>query len=166
MGRIFYSVAGRLGRGFFGALLLGTGMLFGMTGCEKDLRPSSNTEGLENLQPVTGSVTFKGAPTPGAIVMFVPQGKSEGPVPRIAGVVEEDGTFEMSTTVAVGTLFGVQPGKYFATVSWNHKVDPNDRDSDDGPDLVPSIYKSHLTSPLRVEIHDGENELDAFELKE
>ena len=35
--------------------------------------PPSDTEGLQNLQPVTGSVSFKGEPTPGAVVLFVPR---------------------------------------------------------------------------------------------
>jgi hypothetical protein len=147
-------------------MLIGAAMLGGMAGCTGSARPTSNTEGLEDLQPVVGSISYNGQPTPGAIVMFIGEGASEGPGPRIAGIVDDDGTFEMSTTVSAGTLPGVQEGKYIVTVSWNKKVDPDDKDSDDGPDLVPEIYKDPATSPLRAEILAGENELDPFDLKE
>jgi prepilin-type processing-associated H-X9-DG protein len=41
----------------------------GVLGCSAG-GPSSDTEGLEDLHPVSGSVSFEGKPTPGAIVMF------------------------------------------------------------------------------------------------
>jgi hypothetical protein len=135
-------------------------------GCSSDIRPSKSTEGLEDLQPVAGSVSFNGQPTPGAVVLFIPAIESGESVPRIAGIVDEEGAFEMSTTVSAGTLPGVQPGKYVVTISWNKKINPDDKDSDDGPDLVPSKYGDPATSQLQVEVEVGDNKLEPFELKE
>jgi hypothetical protein len=96
--------------------------------------------------------------------MFIPQAKSDDPIPRMAGIVDDDGNFEMSTSVGAGTLPGIKPGKYFVTVTWNEKVDPTDKDSDDGPDLVPSHYSSYQSSPLRAEVSAGGIELKPFVL--
>jgi hypothetical protein len=137
--------------------------LGGALGCS-DYGPPKNTEGLENLQAVTGSVSFEGQPTPGAIVLFLPVEEPDRFTYRVAGTVDENGAFEMQTSVPEGTRPGVAPGEYFVTISWNEPIDPRDRDSDDGPDLVPSRYKDHKTSGLRVEIVEGTNELQPFEL--
>ncbi|HEY3969608.1 MAG TPA: hypothetical protein VGM05_33955 [Planctomycetaceae bacterium] len=98
--------------------------------------------------------------------MFFREGKIDPRAPRIAGIVEDDGSFEMSTTVSEGTLPGVQEGKYVVTISWVKKINPDDRDSDDGPDLLPGMYKAQVSSPLRADVKQGDNELDVFELKE
>ena len=62
----------------------------------------------------------------------------------------------MMTTVGLGSRLGVEPGEYFVTISWNKLVNPKDRDSDEGPDLLPEKYKDHKTSGLRVEIVAGD----------
>jgi hypothetical protein len=134
-----------------------------LAGCS-DYGPPKDTEGLQNLQPVTGSVSFEGKPTPGAVVLFLPADAPDSLTYRVAGTVEEDGSFEMHTTVPEGTRPGVAPGEYVVTISWNELVNPRDRDSDEGPDLVPSRYKDHRTSGLRVEIVEGNNELEPFNL--
>lgn len=121
-------------------------------------------QGLENLQPVSGSVSFEGKPTPGAVVLFLRAGDPDAKGLRIAGIVDEEGFFEMSTTVSAGTLPGVQEGSYIATVTWAKPINPDDKDSDMGPDLLPEKYKDHKTSTLRVEIEAGENVLNPFEL--
>jgi hypothetical protein len=133
----------------------------GLLGCS-DYGPPKNTEGLQNLQPVTGSVAFEGQPAPGALVFFFPADEPESQDRRIAGVVEEDGSFQMQTTVGEGTRPGVEPGEYLVTITWTRLVNPYDHDSDDGPDLLPEKYKGHATSGLRVEIFEGANELEPF----
>ncbi len=133
------------------------------SGCSRDYGPGKNTEGLQNLQPVSGRVSYEGKPTPGAIVLFLPVDEPDTTY-RIAGIVDEEGAFEMETSVPEGTRAGVAPGEYLVTISWNKLVDPRDRDSDEGPDLVPSKYKDHKTSGLRVEVVEGTNELRPFDL--
>jgi len=161
--RIVSEFAGSLNCRGLVALFVGIALQL-VAGCSNDITPSKNTEGLENLQPTSGSVSYQGKPTPGAMVWFRPEGVVPPDAPRIAGEVDEDGTFEMKTTVAEGTRSGVAPGKYIVTITWNEKVDPTDKDSDDGPDLVPSKYKDPATSGLLVEIEEGDNELKPFEL--
>src|SRR5262249_32071285 len=113
-----------------------------------------------------GSVSFEGKPTPGATVQFLPVDEPEKFTYYVAGVVDEDGSFKMETSVPEGMRPGVAPGEYLVIISWNKLVNPRDRDSDDGPDLVPSKYKDYKTSGLRVEIVEGENDLDPFELSQ
>src|SRR5262249_33154678 len=135
----------------------------GILGCS-DYGPPKNTEGLQNLQPVSGSVSFEGQPTPGALVLFFPADEPESPFRRIAGVVDEDGSFQMQTTVGEGSRPGVEPGEYLVTISWSEPVNPYDHDSDLGPEKLPEKYQDYKTSNLRVEIVQGTNEILPFEL--
>jgi hypothetical protein len=96
--------------------------------------------------------------------LFHPVADPDSHEKRIAGVVDEEGAFEMSTTVGAGTRPGVEPGAYKVSISWAERIDPNDKDSDMGPDLLPVKYKDHTTSGLSVEIDTGSNELEPFEL--
>jgi hypothetical protein len=131
-------------------------------GCD-DGGPPRNTDGLQNLQPVSGTVSFQGKPTPGAVVLFHPADDPDSHQKRIAGIVDEEGAFEMSTTVSAGTRPGVEPGTYKVSITWAEPINPNDRDSDMGPDLLPVKYKDHTTSGFEVEIGTGNNELEPFE---
>jgi len=142
--------------------LLGLVALVGVLGCAAG-GVTSDTEGLDDLQPVTGSVSFEGKPTPGATVLFFPMDNAKLKGVRISAEVDEDGAFEMMTGVPKGALPGVKPGKYFVTVTWTKPANPEDKDSD-MIDLVPAKYGDYNTSPIRVEIKDGENSLDPFEL--
>ncbi len=150
-----------LARFVFSICALGICALASLTGCSNQV--SSKTEGLEDLQPVMGSVSFDGKPTPGAIVLFF---ESNDPKPdgiRISGEVDEDGDFEMLTGVSQGALPGVRAGSYFVTVTWTRPENADDKDSD-LIDLIPAKYGSPKTSPLRVVIKDGENALKPFVL--
>jgi hypothetical protein len=142
---------------FLGLLVLGE-----ILGCSSSL-VSDKTEGLEDLQPVSGSVSFEGKPTPGAIVLFFPINNPKERGIRIAGEVDEEGIFEMMTGVSQGALPGVKEGKYVVTVTWTKLENPDDKDSD-VIDLVPVRYGDPEKSPLRAEVVDGENELKPFEL--
>ena len=155
-------VAGALQRTVFAPRWIFLFVLCVLPGCS-DYGPPKNTEGLQNLQPVTGNVSFEGKPTPGAVVLFLPADEPDKFTYRVAGTVDEDGAFEMQTSVPEGTRPGVAPGEYVVTISWNEPA--RDRDSDEGPDLVPSRYRDHRTSGLRVEIVEGNNELEPFDLK-
>src|SRR5262245_65906416 len=98
--------------------------LCALPGCSSDYGPPGNTEGLQNLQPVTGTVLFEGKPTPGALVFFFPADEPESPDRRISGVVAEDGSFEMQTTVGEGTRPGVEPREYLVAISWSEPLNP------------------------------------------
>jgi hypothetical protein len=153
----FQRGSSKLTRAFVGLVALG-----GVFGCSGG-GPSSKTEGLEDLHPVSGSVSFEGKPTPGAIVMFFRTDDLKAKGVRIAGVVDDEGVFEMNTGVAAGALPGVKEGKYFVTVTWTKLDNPDDRDSD-VIDLLPEKYKDPNFSPLRADVEAGENVLNPFEL--
>jgi|SRR5579872_620254 len=142
--------------------VMGLVAMAGLLGCSST-GPSRNTEGLEDLQPVSGSVSFEGKPTPGAIVMFFRADDLNAKGVRVAGVVDDDGFFEMTTGVADGMLPGVKEGTYFATITWTKRVDPDDKDSDT-IDLLPEKYNAPTTANLKVEIKAGENALEPFVL--
>jgi hypothetical protein len=125
--------------------------------------PSSDTEGLEDLHPVSGSVSFEGKPTPGAIVMFYKADDPASKGVRIAAEVDEEGLFEMTTGVPGGTLPGVKEGNYVVTVTWTRRINPDDKDSD-MVDLLPEKYGDPKSTTLRADIQAGENVLNPFEL--
>jgi hypothetical protein len=163
MGQVWRAADSRSDLSKFCRAFLCVAALCASSGCS-DYGPPKNTEGLQNLQPVTGSVSFEGKPTPGALVLFLDAGDPESTDRRIAAIVDDDGSFVMNTTVGLGSRPGVEPGEYVVAISWSKPVDPTDHDSDMGPDLLPAKYKDYKTSGLRVEIVGGRNELDPFEL--
>ncbi len=47
------------------------------------------------IYPVSGKVTYNGAPATGAVLSFLRQGGDPSDDPAIMGIVEEDGSFEL-----------------------------------------------------------------------
>ena len=167
MGRLSQAANSRCGNSYLmrvsvGLAALGLFTLGGVLGCSGG-GPSSATEGLEDLQPVSGSVSFEGKPTPGAMVMFFKADDLASKGIRMAAEVDEEGFFEMMTGVAEGALPGVKAGQYIVTVTWTKRLTPWDKDSD-MIDLVPENYGDPKASPLRAEIKAGDNVLDPFVL--
>jgi hypothetical protein len=117
------------------------------------------------LYPVTGKVTVKDQPAVGALVMFFPEGKSNG-LPPSTGVCGADGTFTLTT----GTGEGAPAGKYIVTVSWpDPKVKVSEQQKmmgmgGDAPDVLQGAY-SKDKSPLRAEVKAEKNTLDPFAIK-
>jgi hypothetical protein len=162
MGRVLRAEDVRRGGSTLRGAFVGIVAMGGALGCGYR-GPSNKTEGLEDLQPVSGSVSFEGKPTPGAVVMFFRTDDPKTTGVRIAGVVDDEGVFEMTTGVAEGVLPGVKEGKYRVTVTWTRLADPDDKDSD-LIDLLPEKYKDPNYSPLQAEVEAGENVLSPFEL--
>ncbi len=133
----------------------------------------SDKTGLGRLCEVTGEVTFKGVPCPGAIVHFVPKTDDVGEKlpsvsagePQPFAIVEEDGTFSVTTAVPEGSKKGAPPGEYLIAITWSKPLDPTDKDSGNGPNLLPDKYKSPKYSTLEVEVTEGKNVIPAFELE-
>jgi hypothetical protein len=68
-----------------------------------------------NLYPVSGRVTFQGAPAAGAVVFFRRQGADLVNEHMIMGIVQDDGTFEL----VCGSLGkGAPPGEYNVLIEW------------------------------------------------
>lgn len=74
-------------------------------------------EGLKGLVPVTGTVTYQGAPVEGANVAFAPDGDGKA----ASGRTDADGKFKL-TTLNPGD--GAMPGKYKVSVSKSENLDP------------------------------------------
>jgi|GEM_PF-2904762 len=137
-----------------------------LCGCSQD------KIGLGKLFEVTGEISFKDEPIPGAIIEFVPKEditevkaiQRAADAPRTFAVVGEDGAFAVRTVVPEGTKLGAQPGEYLVSVTWVKPLDPNDKDSSMGPNLLPAKYQDPQKSLIEFEIVAGQNRLPAIEL--
>jgi hypothetical protein len=106
-----------------------------LTGC-----PSSN----EQLTPVKGKVTYKGAPLPGGTIVFIPD-PSRGTHGRLAvAEIQTDGTFSLKTD---GTL-GAVPGWHKVTVASVQAAAPGQVPLS----LVPVKYRDPQQSGLSYEV--------------
>jgi hypothetical protein len=119
--------------------------------------------GERPVYPVRGKVFAKGGkPAHRAIVWLHPEAKStsESKSQLPHGVVEQDGSFQLST---YGKDDGAPPGRYRVTVIWTA---PGKFSGDDtGKSLLPARYSNPQLSGLPVvEIKEGPNELPPFEL--
>ena len=104
--------------------------------------------------PVRGQAFFEGVPAVGAQVLLQPSAKDGI---RALGVVEADGSFTLSTYTAQD---GAAAGEYTAVLTWREK----DAKGKLGANQLPAKYATPTTSPLRVTIQAGVNEVN-LELK-
>lgn len=132
--------------------------------------------GLEGLYPVTGIVTYQGAPVDGATITFV----GEGDARPATAVSKPDGTYELYT---LGTL-GAAPGKYSVAVAKTEAL-PESANADLGfsasgedlsmeqaardvdkplpapKELLPAKYNNPGSTPLKFDVKDsGSNVID------
>jgi hypothetical protein len=95
-----------------------------------------------------------GAAAGGATVSFYQPAGDGRKAPRFVGdaIVEGDGSFVMST---YGAFDGVPVGEYLVTVAFDGRYgQPKDR-----KDWVPAAYAKAETTPLRVNVKSGKNEV-------
>jgi hypothetical protein len=106
------------------------------------------------VYPVRGQVFYQGQPAVGARVVLHPAAGEPEPryIPPQA-VVGADGSFVLTTYQAQD---GAPAGAYVAVVFKLSGKGP--------PNLLPERYESPETSPLRVTVVEGENDLEAFHL--
>src|SRR5262245_26780612 len=91
------AAGGRLGHWSLVSLLMGLTLL---VGC--------NSGSVSGIVPVSGKVTYKGAPVEGAIVTFVPEGSGR----TATATTRASGVFSLTTVDSPGAM----PGKYKVTV--------------------------------------------------
>lgn len=104
--------------------------------------------------PVRGTVKLDGKAVPNGTIMFVP---SSGPT--ATAEIQPDGSYSL-TTYQKGD--GAVPGNYTVVViamADTSKVLPEERNPLP-PSIVPDLYTSVATSPLRAEVKDQENVLE------
>src|SRR5262249_42061318 len=69
--------------------------------------------------PVRGKVYFEGEPARGALVVFHPMNQSDLKTAKPRAVVEDDGSFALTTFVAKD---GAPPGDYAVSIAWKKKT--------------------------------------------
>ncbi len=124
----------------------------------------------KKLYPVTGKVTYQSKPAAGAMVIFHPKGDNTPQAIRPSAVVNEDGTFSLSSGVnAEGK--GAAAGEYDVTVTWNAPtktkgkeitLDPERREE---TDQFGGRYKTPAASGLKATVNAGPTEVPPFDLK-
>jgi hypothetical protein len=92
--------------------------------------------------PVNGQVSYKDAPTPGALVVFHPVGSQARQSHRPSGYVQQDGSFTLSTYEPGD---GAPEGEYDVSISWddpNYKFDPNAKAAEPKSKAAVSKFKT------------------------
>lgn len=126
--------------------LLAAGMLapLALTGCgHKDVTVP--------VHPVSGKVTFHGKPAEGAIVTLNPQGDAALKSAAPQGTVKPDGSFKVSVYTDGD---GAPAGDYVATVQWFKMVGEGA-----GPNVIPAKFSKPDTSPFKITVKEGPNDL-------
>lgn len=103
--------------------------------------------------PVQGQVELDGKLTPGAMVALHPVDATVTVHP--VGTVGADGNFKIST---YGSNDGAPAGDYTVTVTWYQLVGEGTNKTP-GPNVVPNIYRSPKTSPLKVAVREAPTDL-------
>jgi carboxypeptidase family protein len=129
--------------------------MFGLIGLA--LLVGCNSGSVSGTVPVSGKVTYKGAPVEGAIVTFVPEGKGR----TATATTRAGGVFSLTTVDASGAM----PGKYKVTVD---KVEygPGGSSSMEAAAsgnaaerqakrVLPAKYAEAASTPLAMEIPTG-----------
>jgi hypothetical protein len=120
-------------------------------------------ESGSNLYPVSGKVTYKGAPAAGAAVFFHRQGGDSTPAPAIVGIVQEDGSFELMC----GSLGkGAPPGEYAVLIEWKRVTIPGKTRSQVGPDKLRGRFADLRHPRLRATVDARATHLPPIELTE
>jgi hypothetical protein len=115
----------------------------------------------DNLYPVSGKVTYKGAPASGAAVFFYRRGGDSMNEHMIMSLVQEDGTFEL----VCGSLGkGAPPGEYDVVVEWKQVSGQIKGRPERGPDKLEGRYADPKHPRLQATIKAERNELPPFNL--
>ena len=104
--------------------------LFAIIGCT-EAKPARVA-----VYPASGTITFKGQPTHGALVTLHPKSGPTENVPTPRANVDKDGSFKVSTFDGGD---GAPEGEYVVTVRW-YKLIKNGGDVVAGPDVIPKKY--------------------------
>jgi hypothetical protein len=114
------------------------------------------------LFPVNGQVSFKGKPTPGALVVFNLVDNKDPRAPRPSGYVQADGSFSLRTYP--GTE-GAPEGEYTVSIVWTDPKDIPDRSTSEVPNKLPAIYANPRTSKLHAKVQPGADNRPTFRLE-
>jgi hypothetical protein len=116
-----------------------------------------------NLYPVSGMVTWKGAPASGATVFFTRQDADPLNEHLIMGLVQENGSFEL---VCGSRGKGAPPGAYTVTVEWKQVSGQGKGRSPHQPDRLNGRYADPRHPLLHATVEATTNHLPPFELSD
>jgi len=122
------------------------------------------TDRSARLAPFSGTVTYKGKPLEfGGVTMQPVRG---GSISR--GVIQPDGTFEMTTDGEPGAPIGTNSVRVTCYTSQKPGAAAATREGElsVGASLIPERYARFSSSGLTVEVKPGGNEPQVFELSE
>ncbi len=119
------------------------------------------------LNPVEGKVLYNGEPATGAVVVFHPKTEDSITTRRPSGVVDENGTFTLST-IKPGD--GAAAGEYSVTIVWHEEAKPgkptfNTEPPPELPDRLKGRYADRAKSGLNAVVKPGKNQIPPFEIK-
>jgi hypothetical protein len=122
--------------------------------------------GKDSLNPVQGKLLYKNQPMSGALVTFHRKGADEVSAVPSTGLVKEDGTFTLTT----GQNEGAPAGDYVITVIWPEEVGPKGKKvistaPPESHDRLNGVFANAANSSLKVQIKNGVNQLEPFQLK-
>ena len=106
------------------------------------------------LYPVRGKVVYRERSLKGAVVVFHPADSKRTDLPSPRGVLDQDGSFELSTYIARD---GAPAGRYKVTVSL--ELIPQGGERDDSYIASPSQFADFDSTELMTDIPRGGGEL-------
>ncbi len=112
------------------------------------------------VQPVKGSVQVNGTIPQGATVIFLPVAGVTESTPSASGVVQADGTFQLTTYKQND---GVAAGEYLVGVSWKAPKQEGDDSDSDGKEMLGNFASPKL-SGLKSTVTLGKSELDPIQI--
>lgn len=123
--------------------------------CAMNAYGRSDDRGLTNV-PV--AVTADGQIAHGAFLMLHPVNDQGRDIQvRSQGRVDEHGTVSWTTFEPSD---GLLPGEYVVTATWNRTIDV-DGELQPGPNLLPQMYETPETSPMRLTVKASAKEVPA-----
>jgi hypothetical protein len=124
---------------------------------------AASCSGASSLHPVQGKVTYQGGPAKGAVVVFHPKASDDLKTMRPSGVVDENGTFTLST-IKPGD--GAAAGDYVVTITWPEEAKPGKVTSTEPPpepvDRLKGRYADRAKSTFTAQVKPGKNDLPPF----
>lgn len=103
------------------------------------------------VQPVSGTVTFKGKPLSNALVAFHPVDNSDPRATACRATSDANGKFTLSTYDAND---GAPAGEYKVTVEC-YKLKGSGTSLEPGPNFLPVKYSRPATTKLTVRVEEG-----------
>ena len=127
---------------------------------------SSRQQDRVPVFPAQGTATLEGRAPKGALIVLHPKTANghaaNATLLRPHGTIHSDGSFELTS---YETNDGAPVGQYAVTFEFHKIVKYPNGESGPGPNLVPKKYSKPETSPLVVQIVQGENKLSPMVIK-